>query len=749
MIRQVDPNRPITFMSPDEYAGVIKPLCEDFGGVFHNTGYMAGVWANFHSMEMGSSGLPTDVEPGSGAVDVPDFKRFLGRWSTEGIQGVDYFQHIGDIQWCQGIRECFLKTLNLWRLIGKYHTPPAQAAMLHSDRVQRLLDFPWQAEAGLNLATGHWPVRINEWLLADFPLDEVLEVDFPRGNASAYRVILDTNTCVMDPPLIDQIEKWVRAGGIFVTYEETGRHSSTHANAWPISRLSGYRVLDVAPRGRDQEFRLAPGQPVFRDREFWAVHAAWRESARLEEGAARVPRLAALARRHGRRGHAAAGPGVRHPARHDGRAPAALGRDSRLGQGPPVPATAEGLLMRHFVSNNGLYDVWALWNDKDSPRTTDLVIHGLPLEGALDVETGRPLATRADPSGVRLAGLQFEAWQTRVFLTPRCDIAAAPAAWFQLHAAGGRALPIPGKPLPDVPAKLAVDLTADWAFRPLPRSKPMFRRWSIRNSTIPPGGGCRWTLRLFPTTLTCGTRCCASGSRCPPPGMRAASRSGSRAGPAIPSWTPGGCTSTAGRWKSFAQRHRRQRRCGRASAGDDPRAGRRDHRSREDAAGLRGPAWIAYHPEPAARNRSGGPVGDSADGLRYGPPTALPGPLVGKAARRTVKIDASHASRNVVVHAVADNYPLSGVLINGRFVLRFRHNLGSEINLNITPWVKFGEDNELILVGNGGSGILPRGLAGVPCPRELPVGRFPPVSLSTSAATGLLGDRRTARSGAA
>ena len=114
--------------------------------------------------------------------------------------------------------------------------------------------------------------------------------------------------------------------------------------------------------------------------------------------------------------------------------------------------------------------------------------------------------------------------------------------------------------------------------------------------------------------------------------------------------------------------------------------------------GARGPAWIAYHPRPAAWTDLSGPWEISTDGLRYGPPATLPGPLVGKAARRTVKIDASQADRNVVVHAVADNVSLAGVLINGRFVLRFRHHIGSEINLNITPWVKFGQDNELILV---------------------------------------------------
>lgn len=73
-----------------------------------------------------SMGLPSDCEPGSGAVDLDDFKRFMGRWLTEGTQGVDYFMHIGDILWKPAIKDHFTKTLRLWHLIGKYHVPQAE-----------------------------------------------------------------------------------------------------------------------------------------------------------------------------------------------------------------------------------------------------------------------------------------------------------------------------------------------------------------------------------------------------------------------------------------------------------------------------------------------------------------------------------------------------------------------------------------------------------------------------------------------
>ena len=143
MIRQVDPDRPITLMAPSFYLSDIKKVAEDYGGIVHDTGGMAGSWGDAWPVMMQSSGLPTDCEPGSGAVDLNDFKRFMGRWSTEATQGVDYFQHIGDIEWKPEVKDYFGKTLKLWHLMGKYHLPHAELAIINSDRNQRLLGFPW------------------------------------------------------------------------------------------------------------------------------------------------------------------------------------------------------------------------------------------------------------------------------------------------------------------------------------------------------------------------------------------------------------------------------------------------------------------------------------------------------------------------------------------------------------------------------------------------------------------------------
>jgi hypothetical protein len=218
MIRQIDPNRPITLAAPDSYMGPIKEDAEDYGGVFHDTGGMAGSWGDMHPIMQQSIGQATDCEPGSGAVDLDDFKRFMGRWITEGTNGVDYFQHIGDIEWKPEVKDYFTKTLPLWHLIGKYHVPSAELAMMNSDRNLRLTGFPWNsAEAAPDLIQGNRFWTLVSQLVPDYPRGGVLEQDFARGKADKFSVILDGGTAVMDPEVVDAIEAWVKRGGTFIT----------------------------------------------------------------------------------------------------------------------------------------------------------------------------------------------------------------------------------------------------------------------------------------------------------------------------------------------------------------------------------------------------------------------------------------------------------------------------------------------------------------------------------------------------
>jgi len=83
------------------------------------------------------------------------------------------------------------------------------------------------------------------------------------------------------------------------------------------------------------------------------------------------------------------------------------------------------------------------------------------------------------------------------------------------------------------------------------------------------------------------------------------------------------------------------------------------------------------------------------DRLTYGAASALPlTTSAGGAARTMVKIDAQQSARNVMVHVGAG---VDGLIFNGHWLSGFT-NIYQCVDLNVTPWVHFGRNNELIVV---------------------------------------------------
>ncbi|MGE9291011.1 MAG: hypothetical protein ACQKBT_08480, partial [Puniceicoccales bacterium] len=45
---------------------------------------------------------------------------------------------------------------------------------------------------------------------------------------------------------------------------------------------------------------------------------------------------------------------------------------------------------------------------------------------------------------------------------------------------------------------------------------------------------------------------------------------------------------------------------------------------------------------------------------------------------------------------------LVGLMINGQWLRRFHHQIGDEIELDITPWIRFGEINRIEVISMSG-----------------------------------------------
>ena len=70
-------------------------------------------------------------------------------------------------------------------------------------------------------------------------------------------------------------------------------------------------------------------------------------------------------------------------------------------------------------------------------------------------------------------------------------------------------------------------------------------------------------------------------------------------------------------------------------------------------------------------------------------------------ARRRVRIG-QPAGQTVMLWLETDKRcGIYGVLVNGRWVMRLHHEVGTRTYLNVTPWIKFGEENEFHIICRG------------------------------------------------
>lgn len=730
MIRQIDPERPLTFMAPDLYADGIKALCERYGGNFHDTGYMGAFWADLLPALMRGAGLPFDLEPGGPPRTVPEFLHMMGLYLTEGIQGVSYFIHIGDVLWNAGIRATFEENLPLYKLIGTFHQPPADVAVLYSQRAQRLTDYPWGADPNVDLQSGYWHWNAGAVLRDRYPRDGVTEDDFASGNADKYKVVVDTNTSLMDEETVQAIERYVRRGGTFITFVQTGRHTPTRPDSWPIARLTGYEVTRIdrfdaggkIPQSQWRALRPTPGQTIYAD---WPTDARangltlrrvapeCRDLLLWEDG------TAAVGMRPLGKGYVVqVGPKFTERGIFDRIEPGGhtmevrnLTRlfstllDWREAARVPVRVISPGdaVLLRHFVSNNGLHDIWVLWNqDREKAVTVDLgFAPGVRPPSCRDVKTGETVAVTSSADGDRLDGIAIPPLETRVFLSPRGHIAEAGRDWLALQRSWwrGRADRSPKRlPTPAALQTHTLPLTEDWAWRGLDGVADA----DIPAMALPDFDDAAWERRPLGVWSF--------------PDHAAVKHGLFRRRFTVPDrWTTGAVTLWMQSWFSttFADRGRifldghvvhdwsADGLMGDALNGLLRPGGRHTLAVEIQAdggtlAGARGNAWLAWRPAPRSTLDLSGPWVPSRDALHDETPVMLPGPWDALLARRTVRVPREQAGRTAVLAVEAGG--ITGVVVNGRYLRRHHHAIGPRTELNITPWVHFGADNEIALV---------------------------------------------------
>lgn len=468
MIRQVDPNRSINLMAV-EYVAPFKAIAQEYGCRFHDTGAMAGFWTDEPSVMMAGLNFPTSAEPGSPAPDAAQFQAFFGRWVTEGVNGVHYFQTLGDIQWNPEALKTFEANRRMYETIGKWHVPTAEVGVLFSTASQQLAGFPWDTDR-LPRAGYYTGFNAAASLLDYCPRAGLSEDDFSTGLAAKFRMIVDTNTTVMSKKLVDGIEAYVRGGGVFVTNGQTGRHDDVYPDTWPISRLTGYHVKDADAGNKGLSFSAAPGQTIFAGGPWVGPTRSGGQS--LKKVAPDCQNLLVWTDDSVAAGMRPLGKGwVVHIGTTFSNPPPMrlIAEHFGIKRVPATYTSAPGLHFRHFIGNTGLQDIWVLFNESPNPVTTSLTflpdVHPASLA---DILTSEAVPITRTQSGDTVPGIALRPWQMVMYVSPRADMAASPLEWLNLQRgwwAGAKTPPTKRLPRRTEMQRFTLDLTDGWGYK--------------------------------------------------------------------------------------------------------------------------------------------------------------------------------------------------------------------------------------------------------------------------------------------
>ena len=708
MIRQVDPDSSINVMAPQGHEEQVQTTCQDYGGRFHDTGAMAGFWTEQPALLMAGANLPVTAEPGNSAPNAQEFQSFWGRWLTEGVNGVHYFINLGDIEWKPDVLKVFEANRAMYEAVGKYHAPRSKVATLFSTDNVVLTGFPWTQDE--TIWSGYYsPYNSATQLIEYCPRAGIGAADFDTPLIDQYRVVIDSNTSVMSEELINGIERFVRRGGIFITNGQTGRHSTLQADAWPLRRLSGFEVIGERKWG-EESVSPSPGQTIFSPDDLPPGSGAY--GIALKPVAPDCRTLAVWSGGATAIGLRPLGAGwivTMGPLFKDGRFVARTGAIMRhFGMTERVPATITPgfrLHFRHYLANTGLHDVWVLFNENENQVQTDLTfLPGVHPDALTDIVTGEKLEVVRDPKGDSVRGISLAPWESRMYLSPRTNVAASPLEWLTLQRdwwRGTKTPPAKHLPTPKEMQRFSLDLTGGWAYK----NAAGLTDEQAASLARPELDDAHWERRDLGLWLT--------------PGDHGPHRLVLRRRFTVPAhWTSGPvmlCADIPGRQFMFGSRVflDGQPWNGGRMALDGPyfdtfkgvlKPGTAhvltlDIGSRTTLTGAQGPIWLYYLPEPQSRQDLSGTWTEYADALRRTGDVQIPGSVRGMILSRSVVIDAAHEGRNVVIYyeAAWDRFSL---LINGHLLKR-GELFGEQICVfNVTPMVLWDQENLIELIGS-------------------------------------------------
>lgn len=421
--RAADPDRPFILSGTEGGLGNFNnDLAVRFGMGTQFTGREAyyfpwsarsGIVAGFYG-----TGEPSATASGT------RLDRTVGWMLIDGDSNADLFIDIEDYMRQEKDTGWFSKNQSLLRLFGKTLPETPQIAILHS--AQTILmgsDLPMNADIGR-----------GELHAAHYDYGYATERELANGDVNPFPIMFDGGSEIMTEETVKNIESYVRQGGTFIAQAETGRHTLEAPDTYPISRISGFQVAKVDQSGA---LRFGAGLPLFK---------GWENREFNGQGVALAPNPAApggVALAKWADGSTAVG--VRQLGKgriitlgssfwrsHDGNESAFFERlFSDLGVERNTQSSDSEIWTRKVITKNGLQN-WLLAFNSGGPRTADVSfkVASKPAQ-VMDLVANQPVEFSYSNDGwVKVAGVQFADQGTRAFGVKRADFTGALPFWW-------------------------------------------------------------------------------------------------------------------------------------------------------------------------------------------------------------------------------------------------------------------------------------------------------------------------------
>lgn len=466
--RSLDPDRPfVVCATSTEVKDAQGDALTRLGGSMQDTGYECDYRP--HDSRLGyaggfygsceASGIAGIEQP---ATYAPILTRMLG-WILFNGEGS---HHLWRDPYCYFNVEkqtgWFTNNRRAIQLVGKCLPEKPDLALFESSRNSLLDPF-------FNRSMWNWNIGRGELTAARYDYVYVTQTMLAKGLADAYPVLFDTDTRFMGPETVAAIRAYVEKGGTFVALHGSGRHGILEPDTWPISDLSGFKVLNATEKER---ITFARNLPVFTGWVGKSFEGHDSDGAALD-GKTAAPGTTVLARW----ADGTVAVGMRQLGkgrvivlgsqfwRHE---PTFYERFfTDLGVKRTATATDKEVYVRKLITKNGQQEWLVAMNQNTAAKTADVsfAVTQQPSE-VVDMVSGAPVAFTYANGWTTIKAVALPGYGTRIFAVKRGSLAQGIGFWwfektkFWSRTPDTRTYP---PPVPEVQTTLPFDT---WKFLP-------------------------------------------------------------------------------------------------------------------------------------------------------------------------------------------------------------------------------------------------------------------------------------------